>query len=115
MKIDLWGAVASFAVTFLGLFMGLWQGAALAGIAGGCISRTRPILSAVTGTGAGWLLFLGIQMSGSGGRVANALGTALGLPGGALVFVILSLVIALVLALLGAVVGRGLGHGKSGT
>lgn len=114
MKPDFRGTVASFGVALLGLLLGFWQGAALAGVAGGGISRTRPVLSAVVGTGAGWLLFLGVQTSGSGGRVANALGAALGLPGGALVLVIGSLAIALALAVLGAVVGRGLTGGKSG-
>ncbi len=114
MKPDARGAGASFAVALAGLALGFWQAAALAGIAGGALARGRPLLSAVVGTGAGWLLFLGVQMAGLGGRVSNALGTALGLPGGALVFILLSLAVALTLAVLGAVVGAGFGKRKSG-
>lgn len=108
MRLDPRGAAVAFAVALLGLSTGLWQGAALAGLAGGAMARTRPLLSAVSGTGAGWLLFLGAQMAGPGGRVSSALGTALGLPGGALVLLLLSLLVALALAALGAAVGVGL-------
>ncbi len=72
----------------------------------------RAGILAAAGTAAGWLLFLGVQMAGPGGRVSNALGSALGLPGGALPFALLSLGVALALAALGAVAGAGLRAGK---
>lgn len=110
MKLDARGAGVSFAVTLAGLALGYWQAAALAGVAGGALARNRPLPSAVAGTAAGWLLFLLVQFTTPGGRVANALGAALGLPGGAPVFVLASLGIAMALAALGALVGGGLRH-----
>ncbi|MEM3086561.1 MAG: hypothetical protein QXO51_02035 [Halobacteria archaeon] len=108
MRFDLRGMLLSFAVTVAGLALGLWQSAALAGAVAGAIAKGRPVSSAVAGAGAGWLLFLLLQMAGPGGRVASALGSALGLPGGVVVFVLGSLGVGAALAALGASVGRGL-------
>jgi hypothetical protein len=108
MKPDLRGTAVSFAVTLAGLALGFWQGAALAGAVAGLLARNRPVLSAVAGAGAGWLLFLAVQMAGPGGRVSSAFGSAVGLPGGALLFVLGSLGVGVALAALGALAGSGL-------
>ena len=99
----------AFAITAAGAAAGFWQGAALAGVVGGCIARERPYRSAVGGALLGWLLLLIVQLAATpAGRVVGAFGGALLGAAGLPVLVVASLLLPLLLASLGALAGRSL-------
>ncbi len=99
----------AFLATLAGAAAGLWQAAALAGIAGGWLARERPYRSAVCGALLGWFLLLVVQLAATpAGRVVGAFGSALLGAAGLPVLVLASLLFAGLLALLGALAGRSL-------
>jgi hypothetical protein len=109
MKFDARALGVAFGVMLAGGFLGLWQAAALAGIAGGYLARERAYRSAILGALGAWLLLLLVQLAATpAGRVAGALGSALLGGAGLPVLFLASLVIGLLLSALGAAAGRSL-------